>query len=168
MVSLRATQTRPLPSETFSYCRQRLLSSAMERSSCHCHRASSALTNTREWLPGLIPLPTVVTRTMSLLLEQLFLLFSIFFCYRSHVYTSKGSYARMNRLWFTRIMSDSSSEAHSGSACSISLQMSQKGRVKSTVRRAWIKKQRNTWINIKPVTAIMLNTAHPCLHWPPL
>lgn len=105
-VSLRAAPTCPLPSETFCYCRQRFLSSAMERSSCHCHCVSSALTNTREPLPGLIPLLTVVTRTMSLLLEQLFLLIS-FFCCRSHVYASKGSYGRMNRLWFTHIISDS-------------------------------------------------------------
>lgn len=50
----------------------------MERSSCHCHCISSALTNTRDPPPGLIPLLTVVTHTMSLLLEQLFLLISIF------------------------------------------------------------------------------------------
>lgn len=99
-VTLRAAQVGPLQSDTFCYCRQHFLSGNTERSSCHCHRLSSALTNTREPLPGLIPLLTeidVVTCTMSLLLEQRFLFISIF-CYRSHVNASKGSCGRMNGL----------------------------------------------------------------------
>lgn len=141
------------------YCRQHFLSGNTERSSCHCHRLSSALTNTREPLPGLIPLLTeidVVTCTMSLLLEQLFLFISIF-CYRSHVNASKGSCGRMNglRLCISHL---TAFQRHFLGQHAPLFSKCHKKVFKSTGWRAGINKHRNT--DIRALSDMILNTVH--------